>query len=250
MSATDDNAAQDNWQRGTDFLRWCLRTQGLGLHVLNQYHNGTHSDEMTSFALRAFAYTEARKEQPRELMFACAMHDYDHTGGASPDSKNIELALEGVSRRTYHDRMHGVNTDLVNMLIAWTEFDGAKKDWVHKIDAEAYDTLRFKHEVGHLSFYKVDDVLFMAKCMRDADVLATIFSGNSVSQLKGLMVEMQGEGTIGDFIEGNCKWLLAYEPVTEYGRGIKERFLGVRLEQWRYDFMKHLESFDWEGNKK
>jgi len=60
------------------------------------YHNAQHEAAVVTLVYEAGLYHNLGRRELRALVVAAAMHDFDHSAGALPDSKNIEAAVEGL----------------------------------------------------------------------------------------------------------------------------------------------------------
>lgn len=93
------------------------------------YHNAKHMEGVWRIAKRLW---EAEKEDiglsdewaEAALMFACLMHDFEHSGGQYPDSENVMVAREAVRNITHYPRFDFA-PDVIRVIddaIACTEF--------------------------------------------------------------------------------------------------------------------------------
>lgn len=208
------------------FYSWALATSSLGLHQHNPYHNVRHTQCVVEWACTLWMYENPEDAAPPdELIFAAAMHDYDHSGGREPDSANVAYALEGIDRRSASRALDKVDLEMVNDIVRATEFDAATKSFVIK---SPYD-LR-------------DEVAFLAACVRDADLMA-IYCSDAYDQLVGLFVEIALKDdtlSLRKFAAGNRAFLEAAPMYTEYGKRVKGRYLQSALSRFDSEISKRF----------
>jgi 5'-deoxynucleotidase YfbR-like HD superfamily hydrolase len=128
------------------------------------YHNNHHMLHMAWLAdLLYQSETQQHGEVcPIHLLVAALFHDYDHTAGVSPDSVNIEQAIDGWAAAYQKFQPANINPELVSELIRSTEYP-----------------------------YPTPALTLEAKCLRDADLLYTTVMGNPYIVLRDLKAEME-----------------------------------------------------------
>lgn len=199
-------AAQVRLDAMRSFTSWAVDVSNSGTHIQNPYHNGRHMMCVLSRAKRIYVAESGEPPTP-ELIFACMMHDYNHTGGKFPDAVNIERAIAGVRKFQNHPRLACVTIGRVIELIECTYFDGSG----------------FPNEPKTLG----------QQALRDADLMA-IYENDATEQLYGLWNELTRTRklTLDQFIEGNANFLRNAKMYTAYGNDVKDNWLETCLSRF------------------
>lgn len=194
-------------------LFWIQRPEELfllarsGSHNRNKYHNVLHELQHVYWAWSCLCNAGVseivnRRETTEELVIASLFHDHNHSGGALPDSQNIERALNFVAKNFPENPRIG---DLIRV----TQFDGKG--------------------------FPFEPETFAQKCMRDADLCA-IYSQEGHRLLLGLFEEMArkrlcefSEEEMRTAISKSENFLWEREMYTEHGKRMKDDHLASAL---------------------
>lgn len=133
----------------------------------NPYHNNKHMIEVARLADRLYkaeSYVPtvpvAGDVQRAILLTAAMLHDLNHTGGAHKDNLNIHFAIDGI--RAYLHEYPKEFVEAVVDLVKLTEYPFVK-----------------------------EPVTIIDKCMRDADILYAVMSGEPKIIMEDLRQEME-----------------------------------------------------------
>lgn len=188
-----------------------------GYHTLNPYHNVEH-ELMHLHCSHAVAVNSAfeseegmnRVNDLQNLAVASLFHDHNHSGGARPDSENIEEALKVVNS-LWHEH-HYFDLDEVIDLIKVTEYTGGK--------------------------FPLEPEDFYQRCMRDADLMS-IYTAPGRELLLGLVLEVEKkdfldmkESEVQEVLEKNAEFLRGAEMFTHYGKQVKQLHLEKCLKRF------------------
>lgn len=170
------------------------------------YHNNKHMVSCYSIGTRIFV--EELRANPRlileknflaKLATVTMLHDYDHTGGRSPDSVNIQRALIGFRG-----------------FLEFTKFD---------LDEEFTTSVTACIQVTEFPFTK-QPIGLLEQVMRDADILYATLSGDPEVIMEGLRKEVSvargSEMSYSEMLEGQAKFKDTVTMFTVEGRRLYE----------------------------
>jgi len=170
------------------------------------YHNNKHMVACYSIGLKLFV--EELKANPRfplvenfapKLAVVTMLHDYDHTGGRSPDSVNIQRALIG--------------------LRGFVEFTKLK------FSEEFVRSVTECIQVTEFPFCK-QPVNSLEMVMRDADILYATLSGDPEVIMEGLRAEVSvargSEMSYAEMVGSQAKFKDAVTLFTDEGKRLYE----------------------------
>lgn len=210
------------------FFDWMRSYTACGTHVHNEYHNLDHCQMVANNAAGCWRHSNLdAPEIPMELIVAGYLHDYNHSGGRESDPQNITEAVSKWHYMHKHPMLQEVDYAIVSALIQITEFHEG----------------RFTYKPDDIAPAKKNgmDIVFMAKCLRDADLM-TIYSKDAIGSLFGLAdeinrsLELAGKDrmTLDQFVVNNRKFLTDAEMFTPYGQTIKDRYLNYYLDLFEH----------------
>jgi hypothetical protein len=92
------------------------------------YHGAKHIAAVVSLVYEAARFHNLNERFTKDLVVAAAMHDFNHSGGASSDQQNIKAAIEGLNtiRMDQHNWL-SVDFSHVKQLIEVTEYPYVRK---------------------------------------------------------------------------------------------------------------------------
>lgn len=179
------------------------------------YHNNEHMVGVWDTA--QMLYTQEAPEDDSEwrviqLLFACLLHDYNHSGGKYPDAVNIENAVQAVIKTVNHCPLELPTgfCEVVTEAIRCTQYP-------------------FTRSPNSL----------LERVLRDADLLQATLSGDPKVIMEGLRQELQVSQA------KDISYLEMYEQQLSFASGIYFYTLtGVRLwVQNKERFLTSLETY-------
>ena len=180
-------------------MRWTLEnnpSQSL------PYHNFVHSLWVAYYANLAYI-EETQEDSPMELIVAALFHDFGHGGGFfSRDSKNVELACEGVSRA------HASEVIPEDCFLCVVDFLIAQTEYPYKKTADVVAKESFDHH---------EDIAVMLKCLRDADLLQNC-NDTLLGNFVGIRQESFRNVPFDEYSQKTIDFLRSIKYETKYGQ--------------------------------
>jgi len=161
------------------------------------YHNWYHALCMVEKCIEGANYHNLPYRSIRHLVLAALFHDFDHTGGKSTDSINIDRALKG-----------------------WRNYEYTFLRSITSIDKQEVEGIIRVTEYP----YVIEPICIEQKIIRDADLMQCLRPTWKEMIIVGLRQEMSiklgKDLTEEEMCEGQIKFLDAVKPHSDWGKDV------------------------------
>jgi hypothetical protein len=196
-----------------------------GNHHFNPYHNLTHELGVVYWAYACFVNSAPHGEDMMtviesqylipKLIMAGLFHDHNHSGGRDTDDVNVDRAVDFVLTKFGHKNM------IDHFGARWSEIRTA-------IDCTVFVDGKFP----------VEPQTFVAKCIRDADLMS-IYTNEGRHLLLGLLDEMKiarplSPNDVDKIVNDTSKFLFECNMYTTFGQYMQANYLTDAVEAFRH----------------